>query len=167
MRSTGSGRLVGVGARLHRREIGQMLALRPRAEITHHVGLDIGGKDFAFGNALGDAHAEIAGAGADVGDKRRRLQMQRVQDLFRLLPGVAFRVVELFRPFFSVVEAPMETFAGSGVARMATHMLMLRWWLGRGLRPCDVRHCAGPASTSAPMIGESLMSGRSMFTWFA
>ena len=70
--------------------------------------------------------------------------MQRVQDLFRLLPGVAFRIVELLCPFFSVVEAPMKTFAGSGMARMATHMLMLRGRLGRGLHPCDAGVRGGP-----------------------
>jgi len=38
------------------------------AEDFVHLGLDVDGEDFAFGDLLGDAAGEKAGAGADVGD---------------------------------------------------------------------------------------------------
>jgi hypothetical protein len=62
-----------VGACLHRQEVVQMLTSRSFAEIAHHVRLDIGGKYFAFWDALCNSHAEIPGARADIGDKRRAL----------------------------------------------------------------------------------------------
>jgi len=103
------GEISGVGKRLHRNEIGQMLALRPLGEIAHHVGLDIGGEDFSVGHAFGDPYAEISGARADIGDPRRALQTKRIQNLLRLLPGVAFGVVELLRPLLGIVEAAMKS----------------------------------------------------------
>jgi hypothetical protein len=134
MRSTGSGRLAASSvACLDRRQIGQMLAFGPDTEIAHHVGLDVRGEDLAFGNALGDARAEIAGA--DIGDERCGVQMQRVQNVFRLLPGVPFGIVEFLRPLFRIIEVAMETFARSGMARVVAAMPMLRRWFGSGLRP--------------------------------
>jgi hypothetical protein len=50
-----------------------MLTSRSFAEIAHHVRLDNGGKYFAFWDALCNSHAEIPGARADIGDKRRAL----------------------------------------------------------------------------------------------
>ena len=82
-----------------------MLTLRSLAEVTHHVRLDIGGEYFAFGNALGDPYTEISGARADVGDNRSAFQMQGVQNLFRLLPSVAFWAVELFGPLIRIFES--------------------------------------------------------------
>ena len=85
-----------------------MLTLRSLAKVTHHARLYIGGEYFAFGNALGNPHAEISGARADIGDARSGLQMQGVQNLFRLLPGVAFRVIELFGPPICILEFMMK-----------------------------------------------------------
>jgi hypothetical protein len=53
-------------------------------------------------------YAEIPGARANIGDKRSALQMQSVQNLLRLLPGVAFRIIELFGPFLGIFESMME-----------------------------------------------------------
>ena len=64
-----------------------MLTLRSLAKVTHHARLYIGGEYFVFGNALGNPHAEISGARADIGDARSGLQIQGVQNLFRLLPA--------------------------------------------------------------------------------
>jgi hypothetical protein len=75
-----------------------MLKSRSFAKVAHHVRFDIGSKYFSFGDALCNPHAEIAGSRADIGDKRSALQMQRVQNLLRLLPGVAFRTIELYGP---------------------------------------------------------------------
>ena len=97
-----------VGACLHRHEIDQMLTSRSFTEIAHHVRLDIGGKYFAFRDALCNPHAEITGARAGIGDKRSALQMQDVQNLLRLLPGIAFRIIELFGPFLRIVESMIE-----------------------------------------------------------
>jgi len=47
-----------------------MLTSRSFAEITHHVRFDIGGKYFAFRDALCNPHAEIPGGRADIGDQR-------------------------------------------------------------------------------------------------
>ncbi len=54
--------------------------------------------------------------------------MQSVNDLFRLLPGVPLRFVELFRPLLRVVEAAMKGAVG------AVHMvpMMLAHVLSRG-----------------------------------
>ena len=54
------------------------------------------------GTRFCNPHAEIAGARSDIGDKRSALQMQDVQNLLRLLPGVAFRIIELFGPFLRI-----------------------------------------------------------------
>ena len=81
-----------------------MLTLRSLANVTHHVRLDIGGEYFAFGNALCDPYTEISGARANVGDTRGAFQMQSIQNLFGLLPSIAFRVVELFGPLIRIFE---------------------------------------------------------------
>ena len=86
-----------------------MLAQRTLAKVTHHVWLDIGGEYFALWNALGDPYAEIPGAGADIGDNRSALQIQGFQNLFRLLPSVAFWVVKLFGPLVGIFEIYDET----------------------------------------------------------
>jgi hypothetical protein len=102
------GEIDRVGACLHRHEVDQMLTSRSFAEVAHHIRLDIGGKYFAFRDALCNPHAEIPGARADIGDKRTALQMQGVQNLLRLLPGVAFRIIELFGPFLRIFESMIE-----------------------------------------------------------
>src|ERR1700724_3140898 len=96
-----------------------MLTSRSFAEITHHVPFDIGGKYFAFRNALCNPHAEIPGARADIGDKRSALQMQSVQNLLSLLPGVALRIIELFGPFLRIFEPMTEGAVGWSVHLMA------------------------------------------------
>src|SRR5580700_8107790 len=95
-----------------------MLTSRSFAEIAHHVRLDIGGKYFAFRDALCNPHAEIAGARSDIGDKRSALQMQGVQNLLRLLPYVAFRFVELLGPSLRIFESMME-----GAIGWAVHLI--------------------------------------------
>jgi hypothetical protein len=74
---------------------------------------------FAFRDALCNAHAEIAGARADIGDERSALQMHRCQNLLRLLPGIAFRIIELFGPFLRIFESMMEGAIGWAVHLMA------------------------------------------------
>src|SRR5580692_10170964 len=96
-----------------------MLTSRSFAEVAHHVRLDIGGKYFAFRDALCNPHAEIAGARSDIGDKRSVLQMQDVQNLLRLLPGIAFRIIELLGPFLRIFESMMEGAIGWAVHLMA------------------------------------------------
>jgi len=96
-----------------------MLTSRSFAEVAHHIRLDIGGKYFAFRDALCNPHAEIPGARADIGDKRSALQMQGVQNLLRLLPGIAFRIIELLGPFLRIFESMMEGAIGWAVHLMA------------------------------------------------
>jgi hypothetical protein len=71
------------------------------------------------GTRFCNPHAEIAGARADIGDNRSALQMQGVQNLLRLLPGVAFRIIELFGPFLRIFESMMEGPVGWTVHLMA------------------------------------------------
>ena len=96
-----------------------MLTSRSFAEVAHHVRLDIGGKYLAFRDALCHPHAEVPGARADIGDKRSALQRQGVQKLLRLLPGVAFRIIELFGPFRRIFELMIEGPIGWTVHLMA------------------------------------------------
>jgi len=57
-------------------------------------------------------------ARSDIGDTRSALQMQDVQNLLRLLPGIAFRVIELLCPFLSIFESMME-----GAIGWAVHLI--------------------------------------------
>ena len=121
------GEVGGVRAGLHRHEVAQMLSSRPLTKVTHHVRLDIGGEYFAFGNALGDPDAEISGTRADVGDAGSTFQMQGIHNLFGLLPGVTFRVVELFGPLIRIIEFTMERTVGwttDLMAKMTAHILV-------------------------------------------
>jgi hypothetical protein len=49
-----------------------MFTARSLAKIAQHVWFDVDCKDFAVRYTFGDSSAEIAGAGADVGDRTRR-----------------------------------------------------------------------------------------------
>ena len=57
--------------------------------------------------AARQAAAEVAGAGAQVGDALAGLQPERRHQLLRLLPRGARRIVEDLRPVRRVVEAPV------------------------------------------------------------
>ena len=83
--------------------------------MAHHVGLDVDGVDLGLGQHVREAHAEVAGAGADVGDDRVGLERERLDHLVRLLPFVAFRVVEDARPALGVVEVVLVL--GDGLRR--------------------------------------------------
>src|SRR5208337_4133306 len=98
-----------------------MLALRTLAEVAHHVRLHVGRKYFAFGNVLGDPHAEISGARAEVCNLHSGFQMQGAYDLLGLLPRVTFGIVEFFRPLLRIVKSAMEA-----AVAMATHMIVFR-----------------------------------------
>ena len=45
-----------------------MFTVRPLAKIAQHIRFDVDCEDFAVRHTLGHSNAEIAGAGADVGD---------------------------------------------------------------------------------------------------
>ena len=92
------GKIGGVRARPHGLEHAQVLAMRPLAEVLQHLGLDIDGEHPSFRHPLGEAHAEISGAGAEIGDDSRGRELQRVQHLVGLLPGITVRIIELLWP---------------------------------------------------------------------
>ena len=93
-----------IGRRLHGEDIGELLALRALGEVAHHVGLDVRRVDPALRQHAREAHREVAGARADVGDHRIGLERERLDELVRLLPGVALGVVEDLRPFLRIAE---------------------------------------------------------------
>src|SRR5262249_17797347 len=129
----------GVRASLYRHEVGQTLTLRPLPEVAHHVQLDISGEYFAVGNALGNPHAEISAARADVGDIRSAFQMQCIQSLFGLLPSIAFRVVELLGPLIRIFESTMEGPVGWTTHMMGVRTLVFHRHFGSRLRACSER----------------------------
>ena len=108
--------------------------------------------------ACGEIAREVAGAGAEVGDRRPGGSLQRRDQLRRLLPGVALRIVEDLRPVLDVVEPKCVAVARSssvGMRRLppAAHR--------RGVRraaleaPLPRRRVAGAAAGVHPTASRS------------
>jgi hypothetical protein len=93
-----------VGATRHRLQVLQSFTPRAFSEVAHHVGLDVDGVNGSLGVHVREAHGEVPGAGADVGDKRVAAKIEGADHFVRLLPGVSLRVVEDVRPLFGVAE---------------------------------------------------------------
>jgi hypothetical protein len=81
------------GRALHRHQVLHAGLLRALAEVLDHVGLGVDGVDAALRRHVGEAHREVAGAGADVRHDGVGRKLQRLDHLVRLLPGVARRVI--------------------------------------------------------------------------
>ena len=79
-------------------DVAALLALRALGQVLDHVGLDIHGVDASPRHHVREAHGEIAGARADVGDHRIGLERERLDDFMGFLPCVALRIVEYVCP---------------------------------------------------------------------
>ena len=82
----------------HRGDIAEILAVRPFAEITHHVRFRVYAIDMALRQGAREPHCEVTGARADVGNPGVRRERERAQDFIRLLPIIARGVIEEFCP---------------------------------------------------------------------
>src|SRR4029079_14341575 len=125
-------------AREHRDNYVQMLELRAFAQRAHHVGLDIDREQLAVGYAGRDTHGEVARAGAEIGDTAPGLQLQRIEDLIGLLPGIASGIVELFGPMLCILKRAVVTSVRALQVVLATGVL-----LRRGLRENICACCSG------------------------
>lgn len=86
-----------------------------------------------FGTAR-EPHREVAGAGADVGDRHGRGQRERRDHLVGLLPGVARRIVEHLCPLLGVLEPVLHAAGMRLVMAVMRVVIVLRMGRRRGRR---------------------------------
>ena len=73
--------------------------------VVDELGLDVDREHAPLGaHSLREAHAEVPGPGAEIGDGHPRFDLDGLDDRVRLLPGVPGGVVENADPLRDVVE---------------------------------------------------------------
>jgi hypothetical protein len=101
----GRGQAWIVGLGLHGLEIGEPFLLRALGKPRDHVGFDVDRVDLALRSRSSEAHREVTGARAEIGDHGIGCEGEARNDRVGFLPGRALGRFELRGPLLGVIEA--------------------------------------------------------------